>query len=324
MSESDLVSIIVLTYNSQNFLNSCLESISNQEYDNFELIIVDNNSTDGTKNKLSELKLIKSIQTRIILNSKNLGYNLGNKIGIDNANGEFIAIVNPDIILDKFWLQNIINTMKKNPKISITSGRFFNSKGKVTGTGGIMDIYGAVRQRTLDEIESKLFFYNPGSAFVFRRRLLSKINFDPNLFMYYDDVDFAWQARLLNYKIGYCNNADSVHFEGHSIQTLSPLKFFHIVKNRIYICTKNYSLNTIIRRIPKIWFLVFLDSIYYSITLKSPKYFIYGIKAYLWNLANFKKLRMERKKIQQQRNISDSELECALYNKSIELEMFFK
>ncbi len=321
MSKRDLVSIIVLTYNSKNFLQSCLESISNLEYENFEVIIVDNNSTDGTKQKLSEIKLTKPIQTRIILNSENLGYNLGNKIGIDNAKGNFIAIVNPDVTLKQNWLQNIMKILKNNPEVVSVSGRFLNSKGEIKSTGGIMDFYGAVRQRTLDEVNSKRFFYNPGSAFVYRRSVLSKINLDPNIFMYYDDVDFAWQVRLLNYKTEYCENADAVHFEGHSHPTFSPSKFYHIAKNRIYVCTKNYSFNRIIRRILQIAFLIFLDSIYYSIKLKSSRYFLSGIKAGLWNLANFKKLRIERKKIQRQRNVSDTELEKFLNNKSIEIAM---
>jgi len=319
MTKSDLVSIIVLSYNSSNFIKKCLDSITNQDYDNFEIIVVDNNSTDETKKILANLQLTSP--SKIILNSSNLGYNLGNKVGIDNANGNFIAIVNPDVKLEKSWLRNIMNIMKKNQQTVSVSGRFLNSNGEIKSTGGIIDIFGAVRQRTLDEVESKSFFYNPGAAFVFRRNILSKINLDPNLFMYYDDVDFAWQARLLNYKIEYCESADAVHFEGHSLLILSPSKFYHIVKNRIYVCTKNYSFNRIIRRIFQIVFLVFLDSIYYSITLKSPRYFFAGIKAWLWNLINLKKLRIERKKIQKQRSVSDSELEKAMNDKSIEYEM---
>ncbi len=318
MTKPDLVSIIVLSYNSSNFIKKCLDSITNQDYDNFEIIIVDNNSTDETKKILANLQLTPP--SKIILNSANLGYNLGNKVGIDNANGNFIAIVNPDVKLEKSWLKNIMNIMKKNQQAVSVSGRFFNSNGEIRSTGGIMDIFGAVKQRNLDEVKSKRFFYNPGGAFVFRRSVLSKINLDPNLFMYYDDVDFAWQARLLNYKIEFCENADAVHFEGHSLSTISPSKFYYIAKNRIYVCTKNYSLNRILRRIFQITFLVFLDSIYYSVTLRSPRYFLAGIKAWLWNLKNFKKLRIERKKIQKQRNISDSELERFMYNKSIEYE----
>lgn len=321
MTNENLVSIIILTHNSKNFIKQCLESVTNQDYENFELIVVDNNSTDGTKKLLSEINLEKSISVKIILNSTNLGYNLGNQVGIENAKGNFIGIVNPDVKLAKSWLQNIMNTLTNKQEVVAASGRFFNSKGEIKSTGGIMDIYGAVRQRNQDEVESKSFFYIPGSAFVFRRDVLSKINLDPNLFMYYDDVDFTWQARLLNYEIGYCENADAVHFEGHSLSTLTPSKFYYIAKNRIYICTKNYSSNRIIRRIFQINFLVFLDSLYYSIKFKSPRYFLAGIKAWLWNLTNFKKLRIERKKIQRQRNVSDSDLEKNMYPKSIEYGM---
>ena len=70
MTKSDLVSIIVLSYNSSNFIKKCLDSITNQDYDNFEIIIVDNNSTDETKKILANLQLTS--QSKIILNSTNL------------------------------------------------------------------------------------------------------------------------------------------------------------------------------------------------------------------------------------------------------------
>ena len=79
----NLVSIVVLTYNSEKNIEKCIKNILNSEYKNFELIIVDNNSSDGTRNILSELKL-KNKNIKIILNSTNLGYNQGNLIGIQN------------------------------------------------------------------------------------------------------------------------------------------------------------------------------------------------------------------------------------------------
>jgi len=320
MEKSVLISLIVLTYNCKAQIANCVKSISNLDYNNFELIMVDNNSTDGTRQLLADLKIDKSIPVKIILNSTNLGYNLGNLAGIQNSKGDIIAIINPDVILEKTWLKNMMDYLQENPKRVIVGGKLLNSDKTVQSMGGLLDIYGATILRKTNENNQK-FFYHPGSAFVFKKKILKQINLDPNLFMYYDDVDLAWQTRLLGYQIDYCENACAVHKQNTSWSVVPISKFYNISKNRIYICLKNYSLNRRIRRIPKIIFFVFSDSIYYSVKSKSPKYFLTFFKIIGWNLANFNKMKKERKKIQKFRKVSDNEIEKFMLKKSIELQV---
>ena len=112
---TDLVSIILLTYNSENHIQNCIKSIFEQNYNNLELIIVDNASNDETKNIIKSIES-KNSKVKIIFNSSNLGYNLGNKIGFNSAGGKYIAVVNPDIELDPFWLSNIMEYFVQNPR----------------------------------------------------------------------------------------------------------------------------------------------------------------------------------------------------------------
>jgi len=318
MRQSNLVSLIILTSNSLSHISRCIESISKLDYDSFELIIIDNNSSDGTKQFLADIKMENAVRVKIVLNSFNLGYNLGNLVGIENSKGSIIAIINPDVILEKNWLKNIVNYLQENSKRMIVGGKLFNSDKTVQTTGGLLDIYGAITQRKTNENHQK-FFYHPGSAFIFKKKILDKINLDPNLFMYYDDVDLAWQARLLGYQIDYCDSASAIHEQNQSLPILSTPKFYNISKNRIYVCLKNYSLNRRIRRMFKIILFVFSDSIYYSINLKSPKYFLSFFKAVGWNLVNFSRMKKERAKIQKFRKVSDEEIEKFMLKKSIEL-----
>ncbi len=319
MSQSELVSIIVVTYNNKLNISKYLESISNLDYANFELIIVDNCSTDGTRQFLAESKILDTLTNKIILNSSNFGYNLGNMEGIRNSKGDIIAIINPDIILEKEWLRNIVNYLNEDSRRVIVSGRLLNSDKTIQTTGGLLDIYGAVSQRKQNEKQG--FFYHTGAAFVFRKKILEKINLDPNLFMYYDDVDLAWQARLLGYRIDYCNNASAIHGNDTSQKKIPISKFYNIAKNRMYVCSKNYSLNRRIRRMTKIFFFIFADSIYYSSKFKSPKYFFAFLRATAWNISNFKRIKHERDKIQRIRKVSDEEIEKSMVKKSIELEV---
>lgn len=319
MNQSELVSIIVVTYNNKLNISKCIQSISNLDYDNFELIIVDNCSTDDTRQVLAENKIENSVKSKIILNSSNLGYNLGNMEGIKNSKGDTIAIINPDVILEKNWLRNIVNYLNKDSRRVIVCGKLLNSDKTIQTTGGLLDIYGAVSERKLNVKQE--FFYHSGAAFVFRKKILETINLDPNLFMYYDDVDLAWQTRLIGYGVDYCNNASAIHNKKNTQTKLPILKFYNIAKNRMYICSKNYSFNRRIKRMTKIFFIIFADSIYYSTKFKSPKYFFGFVKAIAWNIRNFRKIKHERDKIQSIRKVSDDEIEEFMIKKSIELEV---
>ena len=113
MSEEPLVSVIILNYNAGELLLDCVESVRKSEYDNLEILVVDNISSDNSQKKCKE----KFPDIKLIQNEKNFGYCEGNNVGIRNAKGEFIAILNPDTIVDSNWLRELINGYKK--KISI-------------------------------------------------------------------------------------------------------------------------------------------------------------------------------------------------------------
>ena len=319
-----LVSIIVLTYNSEKVLQTCLKSIFNQTYENYEVVIVDNNSNDGTKNFLANYEFPKNKIIKTILNTKNYGYNSGNKIGIDNVKGELIALINPDIRLEKDWLEKIVNSLEESNYV-ISSGKILNQDGTIQSNGGLIDVYGASTQRKkiISKKENK-FFYNPGMAIILKKKLLENVKLDTNIFMYYDDVDLSWRARLNGYNLQYCNDAIAYHKSGDSLPGLPPSKFFQISKNRLYVCIKNFSRNRILKRILIIVFLIFLDSIYYSIKKKSIGYFFMFFRSIGWNIKNSKNIIKERKKIQSDRKISDNEIEKYMLKKSIELKHFNK
>ena len=112
-----LVSIIVLTYNSEKYIKNCLQSIFKQTYKNIELIVIDSNSEDKSVDLIREtLREYKGAQ-KVILSDKNLGYAKGNNLGIKQSKGDYVVILNPDIVLDKDFIQKIIDTFEKDKKI---------------------------------------------------------------------------------------------------------------------------------------------------------------------------------------------------------------
>ena len=103
--EQPLVSIIILNYNAGKLLLDCVDSVFLSNYKNFEVIVVDNVSTDNSHKKCKETfeKIV------LIENKRNLGYCKGNNVGIENANGEYIIILNPDTVVEPNWIQKFLD-----------------------------------------------------------------------------------------------------------------------------------------------------------------------------------------------------------------------
>ena len=108
-SSTPLVSIIILNYNAGNLLLDCVDSIQQTNYDNYEIIVVDNNSTDE-----SHVECSKKFPTiSLIQNTENLGYCGGNNVGIKDAKGDYIIILNPDTLVDPNWIKELILAYEK-------------------------------------------------------------------------------------------------------------------------------------------------------------------------------------------------------------------
>ena len=317
------ISYIIVSHNSEKFISNCINSILQQTYDNKEIIVVDNRSDDKTLSILNGFD-IKENKITIISNYDNLGYGKAVMQGAKISNGKFLAILNADTILDRKWTSELIERFESDKKLASLSGKILFPDGDIQSLGGLMDKYGAVIQkgskifmeRKLDESSS--VFYNDGSALMIRRNIFEKIGFDPNLFLYYEDVDLAWRIQMSGYKIGIVSTAISYHDIGHSKSIINPWKFYQISRNRMYVCQKNYSLKKIISRVPGMVLLIFFNAVYYDFKRNEKGYINNFFKAVFWNLQNFNVLLNERKKIKKIKKVPEYEIERSFVNKSIE------
>ena len=202
-----LVSIIILNYNAGNLLLECIESVSKTNYDNFEIIVVDNASKDDSVNQCKE----KFQEIQIIENEKNLGYCEGNNIGIRNAKGEFVVILNPDTMVDGNWLKELINGYKKFGD-GMYQPRFLTTDNHkiLQGTGNMIHLFGFGFARNKGDIDEGQFNkperigYASGTCLFTSKKILEKLGmFDSFLFAYHDDLDLCWRAALENIKSYY-------------------------------------------------------------------------------------------------------------------------
>lgn len=323
----DAVSYIVVCFNSEKYISKCLDSILHQFQKYHEIIIVDNNSVDGTL--LIAQKLCRENEKiRLISNKTNEGFANAILKGVAKASGEYLAILNADVFLDPNWCSFLLKSFSDDDKVMSASGNVLFPNGLLQSAGGMMDKYGAVIQRDSELFKSLNLeknipvFYNDGSSFIIRKKILEKISFDSKLFLYYEDVDLSWKIHMLGYKICHVPDAISYHDVSHSFHDVNLNKFYYMAKNRLYLCQKNYSLSTRICRVPLVILLILIDAIVYDIS-KSPKgYIVQFFKALIWNINNLKNIAKEHKKLNSIRILTDKQIDANFIPGSIEFSVF--
>jgi GT2 family glycosyltransferase len=250
-----LISIIILNYNAGQLLLNCVESVFKSRYNNFEVIVVDNASSDKSHLICKE----KFDKVRLISNEKNLGYCEGNNVGIRNSTGEFVVILNPDTEVEADWLNELLNAYKKNgeglyqPKILS-----LHEKDILQSTGNMLHLFGfgfardkGVRDdKKRKEIEQ--IGYASGTCLFTSLSVLNRLELlDPFLFLYHDDLDLGWRAAQLGIKSFFVPSSVVYHAESYTLKW-SAKKFFWLERNRRYCLLTHYSKETYRKILPSL------------------------------------------------------------------------
>ena len=303
-----LVSIIILNYNAGQLLLECVKSVLETDYENFEIIVVDNASKDDSIDKCrKEFRDIK-----IIENKDNLGYCEGNNIGIRRAEGQFIVILNPDTVVESSWLRELIKGYEifgdgmYQPRFLTT-----NDHKILQGTGNMINLFGFGFARNKGEPDEGQFRkperigYASGTCLFTSKEIMNRLEmFDSFLFAYHDDLDLCWRAALENIKSYYIPSSIVYHpREGYTFKWNS-FKFYLLERNRQYCLLTHYSRGTYFKMIPALIMIEIGVFFYY---LKKGV-LLSKFKATLSILKNFKHINSRYKKIQNKRLISDREL----------------
>ncbi len=279
-----LVTIHLLSFNGQKYIQSCLTSVLNQTYPNLEIIITDNASSDKTINYLKKIKA-ENKQIKINYNKKNVGFAKGQNQGIKQAQGEYILCLNQDIVLDKHFISQIIKAFKQFPQAAAMQGKLLRWSGKANFLNNfadynvcyIIDTKGLKmlkngriinqEQGQIDNFkENKIepIFGADGAAPVYRKKALENIKielnhkkeyFDEDFFAYKEDVDLAWRLRLYGWESYYQPEALAWHDRtaGESAAT----NYLEIIRERRkinkfskYLAFKNQRLMQIKNELP--------------------------------------------------------------------------
>ena len=304
--EKPLVSIIILNYNAGDFLEECISSIESSNYDNYEIILVDNNSHDQ-----SHLKCKKRFpKIKLIQNSTNLGYCEGNNVGIRNSKGEFIIILNPDTIIDHSCISNLILAHNENgnglyqPKIC-----WLRDKTTILSTGNFIQLFGfgfardkGLKNENYSKIEK--IGYPSGTCIFTSMEIMKKLcMFDPFIFLYHDDLDLGWRAQQLGIDSFFVPSAIVYHEESYNLRW-SAKKFYWLERNRKYCLLTHYSKETYKKIIP---YLVLIDILVWLFYLMKG-FPIAKLKAEIDIWKNKKKIQSRCLEIKKSRIRSDKEI----------------
>jgi GT2 family glycosyltransferase len=298
------VSIIVLNYNGKHFLNDCISSILKQDFIDYELLIVDNNSSDGSieyiKNNFPEVILVES--------GKNLGFAGGNNLGVKHSKGELIVLLNNDTIVNEGWLTGLVEAINKE-NVAIASPlilneqtpmKYWERKGSINFLGhNIMLIFN----------EEEEIFSSSGACLIFKKTLLG-LPFDEDYFAYSEDVYLGLRARFLGYDIRHTNNSSIQHLEGGSFkQTPNQFKTFIQERNRLLNMFLFFSMKTNIKCLPIFVFNIaskLAAAIFVGWHKRFRKLSLKGlIQAYLWFFKNIDSIKKKREKLKPEKKVDE-------------------
>lgn len=215
------VSIIILTWNGLSYTKQCLESLrTHTVFDDYEIIVVDNGSNDGTLKYLESLPWI-----RLIKNASNLGFTKGNNVALRATFDTDVVLLNNDmVIIQNDWLTRLQNTAHRNSTIGIVGCRLTSGNGILQHAGSYIrketywgqQIGGGqadINQYTqVREVEGVVF----ACAYI-KREVLNKVGLlDEDYFAYFEDTDYCFKAREKGYKTVCSGDVTLVHFQNVS------------------------------------------------------------------------------------------------------------
>lgn len=240
--DDPLFSVLIVSFNGRRHLPACLSALAVQTFPphQFEVIVVDNGSTDSSPEEISE----QFPWVRVVKLSYNAGFSGGNNAGLPYLHGRYVVLLNNDTFPDPHWLAELASAVK--PGAAAASKLVFADDPTALNSGGLQLLRDGrgfdrgFRTRDIGQCEhSRAAFAACGAALVVDRQAVQPTLFDPRYFMYYEDLDAAWQGQLAGRPMAYASRSLVRHVHGGSAGDESPMFRFHVERNRTLTSVRN-------------------------------------------------------------------------------------
>lgn len=308
---NDHVSIIIVNYNGKSHLEKCLESLSKIKYQNLEIIIIDNHSTDGSLEFIhSKYPHIKTINL-----DANCGFAEPNNIAAKTAMGKYLLFLNNDTVVDSDFVEELVNVMNQDPQIAISQSMLLKSNGDVDSSGDFIDTLGRVYSSKKKPTSIQNILSARGASMMARKDIFFKLGgFDENFFASYEDVDIGWRAWLCGYKVVLVPNSIVHHTGRQTIKELDSLIMFHAVKNSLVLRLTNFEPSFAFKSIVILFFVNIMRKIFGTSIIKAPEQrlplpsFKIILQGMFWVVKNSKYVSTKRKQVNLDKVVTNNDL----------------
>jgi hypothetical protein len=311
MTEYPTVSIVIITLGAKAFIKYLLDSLLKTDYPNFEIILIDNDSKDGTRKILSQYKK-KVKNMKVILKDHIDSYAKNNNDGVSASIGKYVVLANDDLKFPyKDWLKRLVEVMEANTRIGGANPLILDWEGKEAQTLGLVATpippirIHIVPKHITNMSRSKLveLWSLYGALMIFRRDIYQRSggmdeDYSP---MLGEEPDLTWRMKLLGYRMLGVTGSKVCHYLSATQSKFSHEKFLWGLKHSVDSSIKNLSLLWLLTRLPL--FLVFQLINSRLVGFSSS----YVVKSLTWNIRRLPHILVKRRVVQRSRKIKDNE-----------------
>ncbi len=305
-----LVSILIVNWNGKVHLETCLLSLFKITYKNTEVVVVDQGSTDGSREFISK----KYPNVKLVELDENFGFARGNNIGLEYVKGELVLLLNNDTLVEPGFLEPLVSR-SQNKKVAIIQPKIcFWNKRQIQSTGSFMTTtgflfhrgYGADIKKYNDQDE---IFSANGACMLVKTNIARKLGlFDNDYFAYFEETDFCWRVWLSGYLVSYEPSSLVYHKGGQTAKTFASAHVQYLsFRNRIYTILKNMSFKYLIPVMSVHIFFCFVNIFAYLLKGRVA-HSVAVLNAILWNLRRASSTHKKHKCTQKSRRVSDDTL----------------
>ena len=307
--ENPSACLVILNYNGRDLLDEALPSIVAQRYAPYEVVVVDNGSTDGSAEHVRE----RWPQVRLVALERNVGVTAALNEMVRAADGaELVGILNNDVELEPDWLALLAETLREHPEAAAAAGKLLRHSDRdvIDRAGDELHWSSACFGRGAGERDRGQYdrpeevFSVGGAAALYRTAAFDRVGpFDDSFFAYAEDVEWGFRARLAGYGARYEPRAVGLHHGGATLGDINPFSLYHLRRNQLWMVLKDYPGRSLLRHGPAV-LLFNLAAI-----ANSGRHVILVLRAYRDALLGLPRVLRARRAIQRARVVGDADLE---------------
>ena len=302
MTKKVVISVIISCYNGEKYIKGCINSVLKSDFNHFEIIIINDGSTDNSKKVLQFYQHHPLI--KIIHLSKNLGPSKARNQGVSVSCGQYIFFLDIDTQIKIDCLKQIASTLKHNPNIGALQAKILQGKSHIIDSIGHFISYSGFPYEIGHGEQKKNhnrmipIFGAKSAALAIRKQVFEETGgFDEDYLIYGEDTDLSWRVWLAGYRMYYLPKAEVDHFQKSSLTNQTKHRIFYEgAKNNTNYLLKNASFKTLVWMLP----LHILTWLIIGLKLILQKHFQMALWLYYglwWNIKNLPKTLRKRKSV---------------------------